>query len=277
MSDFYKAVTRVEAFGACVVIKNREIDFGCATSVPSLVPSALNFPPLRVRATGPEHKSAATPLLPAVVLALGRRFGELERRMGDVCAFADRVRIANLFLSARLPANESVGAIGRTAAAVLMNAGSVRVPDLADAAGLGLRQFERRFRYEIGMPSKLYARIVRFEAALRRKAAAPALRWTDIAHTLGYHDQMHMVHDFNRLSGNSPTAICGRLDMFVHPELASAGRPWRDQRGGLLGSASWRAGVGQRGEGHRDVEKEGRRSERRCGHRGALCRSAVSE
>lgn len=33
-----------------------------------------------------------------------------------------------------------------------------------------------------------------------------------------------MVHDFNRLSGDTPTAICGQLDMFVHPELISAGR-----------------------------------------------------
>lgn len=72
------------------------------------------------------------------------------------------------------------------------------------------------------MPPKLYARIVRFEAALRRKAAAPATQWTDIAHALSYHDQMHMVHDFNRLSGDSPRGICSQLDMFVHPELASA-------------------------------------------------------
>jgi len=74
----------------------------------------------------------------------------------------------------------------------------------------------------IGIPPKLYARIVRFEAALRRKAAVPESRWTDIAHSLGYHDQMHMVHDFNRLSGDSPTAIGGQLDMFVQPEVDSA-------------------------------------------------------
>jgi hypothetical protein len=36
---------------------------------------------------------------------------------------------------------------------------------------------------------------------------------------------MHMVHDFNRLSGGSPTTICGQLEMFVQPELRSAGRP----------------------------------------------------
>jgi AraC-like DNA-binding protein len=158
-------------------------------------------------------------------VVLGRRFGELERRMGDVSLFADRVRIANEYLSARLPAHESVGPIAHTAAEVLMNPGCVRVPDLDHAAGLGIRQFERRFRCEIGIWPKLYARIARFEAALRRKAAAPAMQWTDVAHALGYHDQMHMVHDFNRLSGDSPTAICGQLDMFVHPELVSAGRP----------------------------------------------------
>src|SRR5450755_2457560 len=99
--------------------------------------------------------------------------------------------------------------------------GCVRVSDLAHNAGFGIRQFERRFRYEIGIPPKLYARIVRFEAALRRKAAAPETRWTDIAHALGYHDQMHMVHDFNRLSGDSPTAIGSQLDMFVQPEVVS--------------------------------------------------------
>jgi transcriptional regulator GlxA family with amidase domain len=99
------------------------------------------------------------------------------------------------------------------------------VSDLADAAGFGVRQFERRFRHEIGITPKLYARIVRFEAALQRKATTPLMRWTDIAHDLGYHDQMHMVHDFNRLSGDSPTAICGLLDMFVHPELRSGSRP----------------------------------------------------
>ena len=94
--------------------------------------------------------------------------------------------------------------------------------DLVNAIGLSVRQFERRFRYEIGIPPKLYARIVRFETALRSKAAAPATQWTDIAHALGYHDQMHMVHDFNSLSGDSPTAVSGRLDMFVQPELLSA-------------------------------------------------------
>jgi AraC-like DNA-binding protein len=156
---------------------------------------------------------------------LGRRFGELERRLGDVSSFSDRVRIADQYLCARRPALDCMGAVAHSASQVLLSAGCVRVSDLADAAGLGIRQFERRFRHEIGITPKLYARIVRFEAALRHKATAPSMQWTDIAQDLGYHDQMHMVHDFNRLSGGSPAAICGQLDMFVHPELRSGGRP----------------------------------------------------
>jgi len=157
--------------------------------------------------------------------ALGRRLGELERRLGDAASFADRVRIADEYLCAKRPVFDSLGGIANAATEVLLSSGCVRVSDLARSTGLGIRQFERRFRYEIGIPPKLYARIVRFEAALRHKAAAPESRWTDIAHGLGYHDQMHMVHDFNRLSGDSPTAIGSQLDMFVQPEVVSAGRP----------------------------------------------------
>jgi AraC-like DNA-binding protein len=154
--------------------------------------------------------------------ALGHRLGELQRRLGDVTSFEDRVRIANEYLCARRPAHESVAATARIASEVQARSGCVRVSDLARRAGIGTRQLERRFRYEIGISPKLYARIVRFEAALRCKSAAPEMRWTDIAHALNYHDQMHMVHDFHQLSGDSPTAIGGQLDMFVQPEVLSS-------------------------------------------------------
>jgi AraC-like DNA-binding protein len=155
-------------------------------------------------------------------VVLGRGLGELLRRLSDVASFADRARVADAYLLTRCPALHSVSAVAQAARSVQSFGGCVRVSHLAHQTGLGIRQFERRFRYEIGVPPKLYARIVRFEVALRRKAAAPLALWTDIAHGLGYHDQMHMVRDFKHLSGNSPTAISGQLDMFVQPELISA-------------------------------------------------------
>jgi AraC-like DNA-binding protein len=46
---------------------------------------------------------------------------------------------------------------------------------------------------------------VRFEAALDRMARSPQNSWTEVAHQFGYYDQMHMVHDFSRFSGETPT------------------------------------------------------------------------
>ena len=153
---------------------------------------------------------------------LGRSINELYARLGEVSAFHDRVKIADSFLTAIRPASASVSPIVQTARAMIRNHGSVRVSEMAHQTGLGLRQFERRFDKEIGVSPKLYARIIRFEAALQRRAALPTTPWTDIAHDLGYHDQMHMVHDFTRLSGGSPEAIARHLDMFVQPEVLSS-------------------------------------------------------
>jgi AraC-like DNA-binding protein len=156
---------------------------------------------------------------------LGRSITELYARLGEVAAFHDRVRVADSFLRALRPATESATAIVRTARAMIRTNGSVRVSAIAHQTGLGIRQFERRFNQEIGISPKLFARIIRFEAALQRRAVSPTTPWTDIAHDLGYHDQMHMVHDFTRLSGDSPEAIARHLDMFVQPEVLSTATP----------------------------------------------------
>jgi AraC-like DNA-binding protein len=155
---------------------------------------------------------------------LGHRIDELYARLGEVSTFHDRVAVANGFLTEMRPA-ESVSAIVRTARTMIRNNGLVRITEIAHQTGLGLRQFERRFDQEIGVSPKLYARIIRFEAALQRRAALPTTLWTDIAHDLGYHDQMHMVHDFTRLAGDSPDAISRLLDMFVQPEVLSRRSP----------------------------------------------------
>jgi transcriptional regulator GlxA family with amidase domain len=83
--------------------------------------------------------------------------------------------------------------------------------DLAHAAGLSPRQCERRFAAEVGMNPKLYDRIVRYQMALDLKLSAPHRTWIGIAHQTGYHDQMHMIKDFQRLSGATPARLLAEL------------------------------------------------------------------
>jgi methylphosphotriester-DNA--protein-cysteine methyltransferase len=59
----------------------------------------------------------------------------------------------------------------------------------------------------VGVSPKLYARIARFEAALESKALSTSDSWTDVAHHLGYFDQMHLIHDFKEFSGDIPTNL----------------------------------------------------------------------
>lgn len=155
---------------------------------------------------------------------LGRRVHDLHGRLGHAAAFDERVSVANAFLSALGPSPCRRDPIAIAASFIHSRNGCVSVSALAEASGVGMRQFERRFQAKSGITPKLYCRIVRFEAALRLKAASAQMPWTDIAHALGYHDQMHMVHDFSSLSGGTPTAISDQLEMFVRPEVLSTSR-----------------------------------------------------
>ena len=88
---------------------------------------------------------------------------------------------------------------------------------------MSVRQYERRFLDEIGITPKLFARITRYQMAMDAKVATPARSWIAIAHEFGYHDQMHMIKDFQKLSGNSPRGIISELgDMRPEALAASA-------------------------------------------------------
>jgi AraC-like DNA-binding protein len=108
-------------------------------------------------------------------------------------------------------------AVTATANRLLLEHSALRVDDAAASAGMSIRQFERRFAEQVGLPPKRYARIVRFNAALKAKMTAPGRLWTDIAHEFGYYDQMHMVRDFERFADESPSTFVRRLRAMPEP------------------------------------------------------------
>jgi AraC-like DNA-binding protein len=145
-------------------------------------------------------------------LVLGPAAAGLRLQLAETESFAERIAIANAFLTARIPRVDDARCTDGAVQQIVSNHGHVRILDLARHAGLGLRQFERRFADDIGISPKLYARIVRFEAAVRKRTVSSCINWTTIAHELGYHDQMHMIHDFQLLSGESPTSLAPHLE-----------------------------------------------------------------
>ncbi|HEX6496001.1 MAG TPA: helix-turn-helix domain-containing protein [Acidobacteriaceae bacterium] len=146
----------------------------------------------------------------------------LWNRLGEAPDFESRVQIVEGYLLERVSRVPVQNEISTAASYIFYQHGAVRIAELATAHSLGLRQFERKFDREIGVSPKTFARVARFQGALDAKLQSPQRTWLDIAHSFGYHDQMHMIHDFEALGHTTPTQLVAEMGDVRPPGLASA-------------------------------------------------------
>jgi AraC-like DNA-binding protein len=146
----------------------------------------------------------------------------LWQRLGEGSSFEVRVRIAEDFLAKRVFEVNHVRGIESEVTYLFRSHGAVAISQLARRSALSVRQFERRFRQATGASPKMFARIARFQAAVDAKLAAPQRTWLDIAHSFGYHDQMHMIHDFEQLGRKTPSQLLAEMGDVRPPALVSA-------------------------------------------------------
>lgn len=135
------------------------------------------------------------------------RVEPLERRVRGADTLEQRIAHIETFLLSHLqrPSLDQpvVDAVDR----ILAARGKVRVQDLADDAGLGRRQFLRRFRDMVGVEPRFLLQLVRFQAvfeAMDETVVDPD--WTAIAAAAGYSDQSHLINAFRAFTGMSPAA-----------------------------------------------------------------------
>ncbi|MEJ0037849.1 MAG: helix-turn-helix domain-containing protein [Gammaproteobacteria bacterium] len=150
---------------------------------------------------------------------LGASISELQQQLGDCRSFEARARVADRYLLRQISGVHVLDGVSAAANVTLLRAGQIPMAQLLHSTGLSARQFERRFIRQVGMRPKLYSRIARFEAALDNKLRSPGKSWLRIAHELGYHDQMHLIHDFHELSGEAPGGMQTHAETLLHGEL----------------------------------------------------------
>jgi len=90
---------------------------------------------------------------------------------------------------------------------LLKEDGNITMDTLASMAFVSVRQMERQFKERIGVPPKMYAKLIRFSKAYRMKEINPFLTWTRIAHSCGYYDQMHLIRDFKTFTKMNPGSL----------------------------------------------------------------------
>ena len=103
--------------------------------------------------------------------------------------------------------------------------GAMPIDELARRIGWSRQHLAAAFRLEFGVTPGTARRIFRFEQACRLiKRARPRL--ADVAVACGYHDQAHMIHEWNAFAGCAPRAwIANELPCLQDYELAG----WHDE------------------------------------------------
>jgi AraC-like DNA-binding protein len=150
----------------------------------------------------------------------GPMISRFHERLADCCSFEERISAANQFLLGRVLKACSRDGVTAACEVILRGAGGASMEEVADRAGLSVRQFRRRFIQEVGIGPKLLSRIVRFEAALDRMGRSPDGLWTETAHELGYYDQMHMIHEFAEFTGETPTRALKSFEAAFQRQMA---------------------------------------------------------
>ena len=175
----------------------------------------LNLPPLVARQLfGLPLGEIANQVIGAIDLIPGSRRADV-RRIAEMQSWGDRLDVVEALLTGLLEQplprgyRELTWAISR----IEMSGGSVSIRATAQALGWSDRRLQRAFTERVGVASKVFARLVRFDARMTRVQTHPEERWVDQAIELGFADQSHMVRDVRQFTGVTSSLAGQRLSL----------------------------------------------------------------
>lgn len=134
-----------------------------------------------------------------------RQLNDVAARIFDCKSGGEPIGILERWLLTSINPNLNLRRIA-SSIGELMRTPSVPVNILADKACLSRKQYERVFREQVGMNPKEYARVVRFQKAMRMLQCG-SRDYACIAHHCGYADQSHLIRDFKAMSGHTPKSL----------------------------------------------------------------------
>ena len=139
----------------------------------------------------------------------GRDGNRLHERLTETPSAAARIALVEEFLLARMDIAAYRHPDVAAAIAAIETNPSIRISEVRVLSGLSTKRLVARFRDDVGLSPKAYARVRRFQASLRRLDAGVS-QGADIAHELGYFDQAHFVREFRSFTMATPTQYLQR-------------------------------------------------------------------
>jgi AraC-like DNA-binding protein len=140
-------------------------------------------------------------------LVWGRAATVLRDRLREARAPSERFRVLGAALLDRVEKRLELHPAVQYALGEFQRVPHIRsVLDVTRDAGLSRRRFAQLFREQVGLTPKLYCRVHRFQAVVRRLTLGERVDWADVALAGGYCDQAHLAHEFRAFSGIPPGA-----------------------------------------------------------------------
>lgn len=140
-------------------------------------------------------------------LLLDGEINLINEQLKAAISWSQMNEIVQSFLLTKLPKLKASLPFDEAMKLLQQSNGQMSIDAVASLACLSVRQFERKCKERIGLPPKLFARLIRFSKAYRLKESTPSANWTSIAYHSGYFDQMHMIRDFKEFAGVTPTIL----------------------------------------------------------------------
>jgi len=140
---------------------------------------------------------------------LGAPVRALYEQLGNLRSFAERVITIESFLLQHLHRDQSLHPAHR-ALQWLASGRQTTVHSVAAQAGISTRKLERISLEYSGLTPVQLIRLTRFQRSLWLRQQT-SQSWIWIAHSAGYHDQMHMIRDFRSLAGDTPERAMHKL------------------------------------------------------------------
>lgn len=136
----------------------------------------------------------------------GEQGFQLSAQLSETASFGEQIAIISAYLLSQIQQHKRYDdkAIQYAISCIKQTKGNISVKELRTVLQVSERNFERRFKQQVGISPKLFTRISRFQASLHLLRNSEYEKLSDIAFLNEYADQSHFIRAFREFAGCSP-------------------------------------------------------------------------
>lgn len=137
---------------------------------------------------------------------LDKKSVEIKEKLANSLTIEEKLSRLNLFFTSIVHKNKKEQIVNSSINFILKKKGVITNSQLIKFTGYTERHIERMFMDSIGLNPKHFANIIKLNCFLQQlKNKENSTNLTEIAHNVGYADQSHLIKEFKKITGLTPT------------------------------------------------------------------------